>query len=104
MKIDKKNSVGKKIGVIYICDSCGKKSSFRHTKCTICNNDICYNCRTDGTPDSVYSSTWYCSSCFEIKDQYIKEIEKENRKHFVKLKNILEKYTRLSVRKTKGKT
>ena len=101
MRIDKKNSAGEKIGVIYICDSCKKKSPFRYTKCTICKKDICHSCRIDGTPDAVYTSEWYCSFCFEIKDQYMKEIEAAEEKYLIKIKNILGKYIRLSVKNSK---
>lgn len=98
MKIDKKNSAGERTGVTYICDSCEEKSPFRYTVCSICGKDICRNCRIDATPDAIYTCEWYCSSCFEIKDRYKKEVEKAEEKYLIKLKNILEKYTRLSVK------
>jgi hypothetical protein len=99
MRIDKMNSAGEKIGVIYICDSCGEKNAFRYTVCTLCGKHICHNCRIDATPNAVYCCEWYCSSCFKIKNAWKKENEKEKEKYLIKLKNILGKYIRLSIKK-----
>lgn len=113
MQIDKKTqqekkpekffSFGKEVSNNYVCSCCKKKSAFRYTACTLCGKSICHSCRIDGAPEALWTTgEWYCSSCFKIKDAWKKENEKAEEKYLIKLKNILGKYIRLSVRNSIG--
>ena len=85
---------------MYSCGCCKDLSIFPYVKCSLCNKELCYSCRIDAN-NEPYVHEWYCSACLKVRDEYLKELDKAEERHCIKIRQIQGKYIKLSVRLSK---